>query len=188
MHIKFECLPRSTFTILFFWKHFLLFFSGAQVVMPSLLYAPPMAHLQLQLKVLRGPRRPLEASQWTTFWSGDDGLYSYLFVIILIDAAKKLHTFVLHDSVNQLDWYQNRIVSSKTTQPRKDADICAMGRVVHWTEISPVNTSVLKGVSTTSASSSTFSLACTGYWRLCQIEWGDYFFSNLKHIYIYIRI
>eukprot|EP00434_Breviolum_minutum_P035844 symbB.v1.2.031743.t1/scaffold3487.1/size55659/6 len=30
------------------------------VVMPSLLYAPPMAHLQLQLKVLRGPRRPLE--------------------------------------------------------------------------------------------------------------------------------
>lgn len=30
------------------------------VVMPSLLYAPPMAHLQLQLKILRGPRRPLE--------------------------------------------------------------------------------------------------------------------------------
>ena len=29
--------------------------------MPSLLYAPPMAHLQLQLKILRGPRRPLEA-------------------------------------------------------------------------------------------------------------------------------
>ncbi|CAJ1373846.1 unnamed protein product [Effrenium voratum] len=30
------------------------------VVIPSLLLAPPMAHLQLQLKVLRGPRRPLE--------------------------------------------------------------------------------------------------------------------------------
>ncbi|CAE7558007.1 unnamed protein product [Symbiodinium sp. CCMP2592] len=30
------------------------------VLLPSLLRAPPMAHLQLQLKVLRGPRRPLE--------------------------------------------------------------------------------------------------------------------------------
>ncbi|CAE7203349.1 Nup210l [Symbiodinium natans] len=30
------------------------------VVLPSLLRAPPMAHLQLELKILRGPRRPLE--------------------------------------------------------------------------------------------------------------------------------
>ncbi|CAE7863698.1 GB210 [Symbiodinium microadriaticum] len=33
------------------------------VLLPSLMRAPPMAHLQLQLKVLRGPRRPLEEWQ-----------------------------------------------------------------------------------------------------------------------------
>ena len=53
--------------------------------------------------------------------------------MILIDAANICTLLCYNDvivSVNLID-IKNRFVSSKTTQLRKDADICAMGRGVH---------------------------------------------------------
>ena len=97
--------------------------------------------------------------------------------------CKNLHTFVLHDvivSINLID-IKNRFVSSKTTQLRKDADICAMGRVVHWIEISPVNTLVSQEFPPLQLPVPHFRWHAQAIEGFVKSSGGDYFFSYLVY-------
>ena len=181
MHLKFEYLPRSTLKSYLSGNIFSIFCWGLR-------WSCHLCCMLLRWRIFNYSWRSYVAhgDLWRRRSEKHFGVEMMDYILICDDfdwCCKNLHTFVLHDvivSINLID-IKNRFVSSKTTQLRKDADICAMGRVVHWIEISPVNTLVSQEFPPLQLPVPHFRWHAQAIEGFVKSSGGDYFFSNLVY-------